>query len=35
MFTASGDNWFLAMVALGFCVDVEELENPVQERDVG
>ena len=35
LFTAPGDIWFLAMVVFGFCVRMEDLENPVQERDIG
>ena len=35
MFTAPGDICFLAMVVLEFCVGMEDLENPVQQRDVG
>ena len=35
LFTAQGDIWFMALVVFGFCVSMEDLENPVQESDVG
>ena len=35
VFTAPGDIWLLAKVVFGFYVDMEDLENPVPERNVG